>query len=324
MLAPLASAQTYQWKLPEGIAPPPVPADNPMSDTKVDLGLRLFGETKLSRNMSMACGSCHWHHLAFAENRATHPGIDNTPGKRNPPPLANIGYFPVLTWANPNATSLEIQALDPVFGEHPVEMGMAGMEKVMVERIARDACYTRHFAEAFPEEKEPVTLTTIFKAIAAFQRTLISFDSPWDKARRGKGEVSERAKQGEALFAQKNCASCHSGPQFTDYTHHDIGLEPSERDAGLAEKTGRKEDANRFRTPTLRNLWLSGPFMHDGRITSVTESILAHAKAADGKPAPKVSEDEAADIAMFLETLTDKDFINNQDLVTVKFKCEAP
>lgn len=322
-IVPAALAQEFVWKLPPGVSPPPTPADNPMSEVKVDLGRRLFSDPKLSRDQSMSCGSCHWKHAAFAENRATHPGVDNSAGKRNPPPLANIGYVSPLTWANPHATTLELQALDPVFGEHPVEMGMAGMEAVLVERVSADACYRKLFAEAFPEEAASISLPTIFKAIAAFQRTLVSFDTPYDRMQRGESvDLSERAQAGLKLLEESGCRTCHSGPNFTDLSFHDIGLTPSERDAGLAEKTGRAEDANKFRTPTLRNIWVTGPFMHDGSIDTVTEAILAHTRITNNGAPLQLGEEEAADISIFLENLTDKSFIDISVSERMSARCE--
>ncbi len=321
LAVPAALAQAFDWGLPEGVAPPPVPADNPMSVAKVELGRRLFNDMRLSRDQSMSCGSCHWPHAGFAENNPTHRGVDNSAGKRNSQPLANIGYISPLTWANPHATTLELQAMEPVFGEHPVEMGMAGMEGVLVERVSSDACYRLQFTEAFPENGGAISVVNIFKAIGAFQRTLNSFNSPHDRAGRGEAiEFSERAIRGRELFSGKGCQSCHSGPNFTDQKFHSIGLPVSERDRGLVEKTGREEDADKFRTPSLRNVWITGPFMHDGSISSVSESILAHT-LLNGRPAPKVSEEEAGDMAMFLETLTDSTFGSNATLVRVVERC---
>lgn len=323
-LLPAAIAQDFAWKLPPGVAPPSVPADNPMSEVKVNLGVRLFNDAKLSRDQSMSCASCHWRHAAFAENAATHRGVDNSAGKRNPPPLANAGYAPVLTWANPNATTLERQALDPVFGEHPVEMGMAGLENELLARLASDACYVRLFDEAFPGTSPSLTLPNVFKAIAAFQRTLVSFNSTYDRARRGETPgLDDSALAGERLFTEKNCHSCHAGPQFTDYLHHDIGLEPAERDRGLGEKTGLAEDNNRFRTPTLRNVWVTGPFMHDGSVASITGAIRAHTRSADGQASPVVTEEEAASISLFLETLTDASFLKLGNEPSLMERCNG-
>ena len=126
------------------------------------------------------------------------------------------------------------------------------------------------------------------------------------------------------LFKEKGCASCHGGPHFTDMKYHDIGLPYQERDQGLAERTGRTEDRNRFRTPTLRNVWVTGPFMHDGSVSSITEAILAHRKDTAGAVSPRPSEEDAADISIFLETLTDASFIRILDGERVSDRCARP
>jgi cytochrome c peroxidase len=320
-----AVAEDFAWDLPKGVAPPPAPADNPMSAVKVDLGRKLFNDPRLSRNFSLSCSTCHMQHRAYSETSATHPGVDDGPGKRNAPGLANVGYFPLLTWANPDDTSLEAQAHDPVFGEHPVEMGMSGMEGELVRRLSADACYRKLFAEAFANEAEPISVRTAFQAIGAFERTLLSFNSPYDRLQRGEPVlVSDQAKRGRLLFEQKGCQTCHSGPNFTDYKFHDIGLPHVESDAGLAEKTGRAEDRYRFRTPSLRNAGVTAPFMHDGSMTSITESIQAHTRTDQGGAAPVLSEEEAGDIAGFLETLTDDRFISSANFVKTPDRCRNP
>jgi cytochrome c peroxidase len=319
-----AAAQDFIWNLPPGIPPPPVPADNPMSDVKVELGQRLFNDPALSRNFSLSCSVCHMQYRGYSEVSATHRGVDDGPGKRNAPGLANVGYFPLLTWANPNATSLEGQAHDPVFGEHPVEMGMAGREGELVQRLSADPCYRKLFSEAFAGESTPISVTTAFQAIAAFERTLLSFNSPYDRFQRGElAAISDRASRGALLFRQKDCQTCHGGPNFTDYAFHDIGLPRSERDAGLADKTGQAHDRNLFRTPSLRNVGVTGPFMHDGSITNITGAIMAHTKTDGGRAAPSVSEEEAGDIAGFLETLTDDAFISSRSFKPAD-RCKNP
>ena len=318
-----SAADQFDWGLPEGVAPPPVPADNPMSAVKVELGQRLFHEPALSRDFSMSCASCHQQHRAFSETQKTHAGVNGQAGKRNAQSLSNIGYFPILTWADPAATSLEAQARNPIFGKHPVEMGMDGMEAELVRRLSANACYKGLFAAAFPEERGAVTLGTVTKAIAAYERTLLSFNSPYDRARRGEpAAISQGARRGAAVFEAKGCASCHAGENFTDYAYHDIGLPPAKRDAGLVEKTGKRGDANRFRTPSLRNVGVSGPFMHDGSINTLTGSILAHAKGRDGGPFPAVSEEEAAELAQFLDTLTDPGFVKSAKTGLKPARCQ--
>jgi len=320
-----AAAPSFNWALPKGVAPPPVPADNPMTPEKVELGERLFVEPALSRDFSMSCDTCHQRHRGFSETLSTHPGVDEQAGKRNAPGLANVGYFSVLTWANPANRTLEAQASDPIFGEHPVEMGMAKMEAELIRRLSADACYRRQFAAAFPEETDPISIKTVVKALGAFQRTLLSFNAPYDRAQRGEPVAfSGQAMQGAVLFEQKNCRSCHSGQNFTDNSFHDIGLPPASRDAGLIEKTGEQRDANRFRTPSLRNVGVTGPFMHDGSISSISGSILAHTRGKGGGKAPAISADEAAALSLFLETLTDKTFIESKASGGSDRRCEAP
>jgi len=196
-----AAAPSFDWALPKGVAPPPVPADNPMTPEKVELGERLFVEPALSRDFSMSCDTCHQRHRGFSETLPTHPGVNEDPGKRNAPGLANVGYFTVLTWANPTNRTLEAQASDPIFGEHPVEMGMAKMEAELVRRLSADVCYRRQFAAAFPDEKDPISVKTVVKALGAFQRTLLSFNAPYDRAERGEPVAfSGQAMQGAVLF----------------------------------------------------------------------------------------------------------------------------
>ena len=177
-LSAAAAAPEFDWGLPAGVAPPPVPAGNPMSTAKVELGQRLFYDVALSQDYSLSCDSCHQQHRGFSEVRPTHPGVNGQPGKRNAPGLANVAYLSPLTWADPSAVTLEDQAANPIFGDHPVEMGMAGRQAEVVRRLSADPCYRRQFAQAFPDAKDPVTLETLAKAVAAFERTLLSFDTP--------------------------------------------------------------------------------------------------------------------------------------------------
>jgi len=295
-----------------------------MSQAKVDLGHRLFYESALSRNHSMNCGTCHQQHRGFSEILATHRGVDGSMGRRNAPGLANIAYASPLTWADPTADTLEAQATNPIFGQHPVEMGMADMEAELIERLSGDACYRQQFAAAFPQENGAISVKTVAKALAAFERTLLSFDSPYDRLGRGETvPTSEQARQGSTLFRQKGCDGCHSGQDFTDYQFHDIGLPSEARDIGLASKTRRPQDANQFRTPSLRNVSETGPFMHDGSIASLSSSVLAHTRGRNGGAAAAVSEAEAADLSLFLETLTDPGFIKGVKFARPADRCKT-
>ena len=315
--------QPFDWRLPKGIAPPPVPADNPMSAVKVELGRRLFYDADLSVNGTMSCATCHEQRHAFTDTNQTRPGVHGDPGRRNIQALANVGYFKSITWADPRATSLEQQMLIPVLGLKPVEMGMAGQEAELARRLANDACYRQMFAQAFPEAGGRIDMDTVGMALAAFQRTLLAFDTPYDRDPKA---LPASAQYGEALFrsARLNCAGCHTGPHFTDAgkpdTYHRL---PGQIDAdpGLAEVTGRPEDQGRFRTPGLRNVAETGPYLHDGSARTLDAAIQRHYAAGD--PAAPTSA-ETSDLIAFLKALTDKSFLTDPRFALPQTACGRP
>ncbi|MEH0197008.1 cytochrome c peroxidase [Caulobacter sp. CCNWLY153] len=302
-----AAVSSFDWKLPEGVAPPPVPIDNPMSQAKVELGRKLFYDADLSIDGTMSCATCHEQRRGFTDSNRTHPGVHGDPGKRNVQTLANAGYFRALTWGDPGVKTLEAQALIPIAGTRPVEMGFAGQEAVLAARLAGQACYRRMFGEAFPEVGGEVSMVTIAKALAAFQRTLVSFDSPYDRRRRGEAvAVSAEAERGERLF-KAGCASCHAGPLFTDADKarfHRIDA-PFAGDQGLGDVTGEAADAGRFRTPSLRNAALSAPYLHDGSAPTLETAIRRH------RVAMRLGDRQVAELVEFLGTLTDETFVTD-------------
>jgi len=330
-----------------------VPADNPMSAAKVELGRHLFHDPRLSANGTMACASCHDQGRAFTDGQAVSAGVTGEPGTRSAMSLANVAYLPVLTWQNPQLTSLEVQALVPLFGEHPVEMGLAGREQQVFALFKADATYRRLFTRAFPAEAragEPAlfSLSTLTKALASFQRSLLSFDSPYDRYRYGgrKDAISPAAKRGEQLFfgERLECYHCHGGFNFTDNLKHvrmpfpEIGFHNTglynvdgtgaypKAAPGIVEFTGEPRDAGRFRTPTLRNVAVTAPYMHDGSIATLHEVLRTHyaraGRAVHGGGAANplrseliagfaISDAEIADVVAFLESLTDERFLRN-------------
>lgn len=349
----VAQAAPYAWKLPAWMPEPVVPADNPMSAEKVELGRHLFYDRNLSANRTVACASCHQQDKAFSDGRKLARGIHGQIGHRNSMTLPNVAYLPVLTWANPNVQALETQALIPIFGEHPVEMGMAGKEQLLLLRLKASARYRKLFAQAFPAESEQgetglISLRNVVRAIASFQRSLISVNSPYDRYRYG-GErhaISASARRGEALFfgERLECYHCHGGLHFTDNLQH-VKLPFAERgfhntglynqdgrgayptdNVGLAEFTGESLDMGRFRTPSLRNVAVSAPYMHDGSIATLRDVLLRHYAVAgrsslgtDG-PNPlrseliagfSISEAEVRDLLAFLHSLTDRSFLTD-------------
>ncbi len=214
------AADGWHWSIPDWLPAPRVPEDNPMSAAKVDLGRHLFYDARLSADGSVACASCHEQALGFADGRATAIGIDGETGTRNAPGLANVAYLPVLTWGNPMIESLEQHALIPMFGTSPVEMGGAGKETAIFAAISADPYYATAFPAAFPDKGGVVSLFTVTRALAAFQRTLISVGSPYDRYKYGgdKTAMTPAALRGENLFfgEKLECYHCHGGFNFTD------------------------------------------------------------------------------------------------------------
>lgn len=337
-IAPV-SAKGYAWRLPNGMAPPSVPADNPMSRIKVELGRRLFFDIRLSGPGYMACATCHKPELAFTDGRKVAIGVTGERHSRNTPTLANVGYLKRLGWAQPRPERLEVQLLRPMFGENPVEMGTLGHEVPVLTHVRSNSVYRDLFRAAFPRHAEAVddaiSFDTIARAIAAFQRTIVSGSSAYDAFAGGReAALSGAARRGLKLFnsARLQCSVCHVPPFFTDAVRdvrfHNTGLYnvdgagglPGD-DQGLANET-RATDTGRYRTPTLRNVAVTGPYMHDGSVATLAAVIDHYAAggraARDGRPSPlrsplvrgfQISTGERRDLIAFLESLTDKAFL---------------
>ena len=340
----------WQWTLPAGFPTPKVPADNPMSAAKVDLGRHLFYDTRMSGNGRFSCATCHVQRKAFTDGRAQSIGSTGQQHPRSSMSLANVAYAPVLTWANPGMHSLEQQAIVPMFGEEPVEMGLSGQERALFARIAAVPTYQTMFAAAFPGN-DSVSLDHIVKALGAFERTLISGRSPYDAFKAGKATaISAAAKRGETLFFSEKteCFHCHGGFNFTGTTDyegkgfaeiefHNTGLYNTdgkgaypEPNTGVHSITGKPEDMGRFKAPSLRNVAVTAPYMHDGSIATL-EEVLAHYNAGGrtirrgphqgvGSDNPLKSEfmkqmelapAELYDMVAFLRSLTDSSFLTD-------------
>lgn len=279
-----------------------------MLPAKVELGRRLFHDADLSADGTMSCASCHEQKHAFADGNATHPGVTGEPGRRNVPGLANIAWLSPLTFADPAARTLETQAATPVFGTHPVEMGMAGRETELGARLSKDGCYRAMFRNAFPESEGRIDFANMARALASFQRSMVSFGSAWDL-----GRMTGDAAAGQALF-NRDCASCHSGPHFTDLAFHRVETpDPATADQGLHEATGSEDDRGRFRTPSLRNVALTGPWWHDGTAQTLDEAIVRHGRAYDAN--------ELARLNAFLHALSDPAFTRRKALAMPERAC---
>lgn len=351
LLGETPTPDPYPWNLPAGMAPPPVPADNPMTPEKVELGRRLFYETRLSINGTTSCATCHDQKLGFTDGKAQAVGATGEVHPRNSMGLANIGYASVLTWGNPLMTTLEAQALVPLLGEDPIEIGMSKRQGEILADLEADVDYRSRFQEAFPGEEKPVNLSNIAKAIASFQRTLLSFDAPFDRAQRGDlRAMSPAARRGAELFFSERleCAHCHDQPFFSDAIQtarmrrpqiffHNTGLfniggtgAYPVGGQGIYEVTQQPADMGKFKAPSLRNIAVTGPYFHDGSAATL-EEVIEHYRvggrtiesgphAGVGKDNPmkdpliggfELSNDEKADLLAFLESLTDQSFLSN-------------
>jgi len=336
---------------PTGFPPQRLSPDNPYSLEKARLGRYLFYDRRLSGNETQSCGSCHQQSRAFTDGRATGLGSTREDHPRGPMSLANVGYFSALTWANPVQRELERQALVPLFGERPVELGLVGREAEMLDRLRRDRRYQQMFPRAFPADADPFTVANVTRAIAMFERTLVSADSPFDRFSRGDTTaMSESAQRGNQLFFSERleCFHCHGGYAFTDSVvsansafdetaFHNTGLYnvdargayPSQS-TGVRDVTGRDEDMGRFRAPTLRNIAVTAPYMHDGSIATLDgvidhyaaggRTIASGPNAGVGRDNPlksgfitgfTLTEQERRDLIAFLEALTDERFLHD-------------
>ena len=297
-----AEPAAYQWDLPKGFPRPRVPAANPMSGVKVELGRYLFYDKRMSGNGTQACATCHRQELAFTNGKPLAEGATGQIHPRSAMSLVNVAYSTALTWSNPGLRALEEQALTPMFGRHPVELGLSGRTDEFLERLRSDAVYRTLLPAAFPGQRDPFTIPNVTKALAAFERTIISARSPYDRYRYDGDEhaITDSAKRGEVLFFTDRtaCFRCHGGFNFSDATGFDGGnsqavfhntglynlpglLTYPPPNVGIYEFTKRPADAGKFKAPTLRNVGLTAPYMHDGSIPTL-EGVLDH-YAAGGR-----------------------------------------
>ncbi len=343
-----SAANTYAWNLPMGFPSPRLPTDNLPTTEKVELGRYLFYDPQLSGNGSQSCSSCHVQALAFSDGKVTPQGSTGEMHLRNSQALINVAYYATLTWANPVLVELEQQILVPLFGESPVEMGVTGHEAEVLARFQRDVAYQARFAAAFPDQPEPVSYHTVVQALASFVRSLVSGNSAYDRYVAGeKAALSPSAQHGMELFFSERfeCHHCHTGFNFSVATVHEkstfstvsfqnnglynldgAGAYPR-GNRGLYEVTGKPTDMGRFRPPTLRNIALTAPYMHDGSMTTLEEVVRHYAAggrlitdgalAGDGRRNPvknglipgfELSDQEVQALVDFLESLTDEQF----------------
>jgi len=281
--------------IPEGMgvlpANVPVPADNPMTEMKIELGKKLYFDPALSKSGNVSCNSCHNLGAWGVDNQVTSIGHKWQRGGRNAPTVFNAAFWSAQFWDG-RAPQLEDQAKGPPL--NPVEMANSDANEVVMR--LRKAGYGPLFAQAFAPNS--LTFDNMAKAISAFERTLLTPDSPFDQYVRGEGEISAAAKRGMKKVDEIGCTACHSGPLFSNNTFQKFAYGT---DPGRKGVTGKDEDDHAFRVQSWRNVAMTAPYFHDGSVKTLGEAVRIMAKK---QLDAELSDADVADIVAFLKTLT--------------------
>jgi cytochrome c peroxidase len=295
--------------IPKGFPLPKFPSDNQPTEARILLGKKLFEDPILSRDFTISCKTCHLKNMAFSDQQKLSAGIENRKGIRNTPGLFNIAYNKSFFWDG-GVPTLEQQVLAPI--ENPLEMDFNVSDAV--ERLEKDEEYRKLFRKAYNQEPSIYSLT---RAIANYERTLLSGNSRFDDYQQNKNmnALNESEKNGmEIFFGEKGeCFHCHSGFNFTDNSFMNNGLYENYADSGRQRVTQNEEDKGKFKVPSLRNINLTPPYMHDGSLATL-EEVIDHYNSGGKNNINKsffikplgLSEGEKKDIVNFLKSLTEK------------------
>jgi cytochrome c peroxidase len=277
-------------------AMPPIPSHNSMTQARVELGRMLFFEPRISASGVISCATCHNPALGYTDRIPRAVGHDGQIGERNTPTVLNSGFFGAQFWDG-RAATLEEQALGPIEAE--VEMAMP-LEQAL-QRITEFDIYVEKFHAAFPGDDDPVHADNVALALAAFQRTLNTPNSPFDLWLVGDdGAMSEAQKRGMVAFVERGCLACHAGPAFTDSQFHNIQV-PGSTDVGRYLVTGDELDRHAFKTPTLRNVALTYPYFNNGNVASLDDAIVVMGQEM---LAVELEGQELEDLVEFMHALT--------------------
>ncbi len=275
----VADAEEFQVEVPLGLPPLPVPEDNPMTEAKVELGKLLYFDPRLSADGTLSCATCHDPEMAWTEHQPTSEGIGGAFGDRNSPTIINSAYATVQFWDG-RADSLEEQALGPI--ENPIEMGHT--LDSMIATLSDLEVYADKFQEVFGTG---VTEEGVAKAIAAFERTVLSGNSPYDQFQAGDEEaLSEAQQRGWKLFEDAGCVTCHTPPLFSNYRFYNagIGMDTEEPDPGRKDVTGQDQDMGAFRVPPLREIANTHPYFHNGSVEELRDAVAIMAGGGIDNP----------------------------------------
>lgn len=307
------------YAVPSNLPPVPVPASDPLTEAKVELGRALFYDPRLSLDGTISCASCHRQETAFADGgRQTSRGVNNNFGQRNSPMIVNAAYQPYFFWDG-RAATLEEQAMGAFLNK--IEMAA---DTIAVARLLRSEDYKGRWYAAFGDTT--VNMSMAMRAIATFERTLVSANSPYDRYIRGDAQaLSTSQRRGMRLFFSDRtmCSNCHGGPNFTDNSFANIGLFRHYFDRGRYSITKRIEDEALFKTPTLRNVALTPPYMasgdsDDGELWTLEAVVEHYNKGGFNFPTQddrvkrlNLTPQEKADLVAFLHALTDSSVVTN-------------
>ncbi len=294
-----------------------IPSDNETSTEGIQLGRKLFYDPILSGDETQSCSSCHHQSRGFSDDKRFSVGIDGIAGDINASTIVNAGWQTSAFWDG-RAESLEDQAVEPV--HNPIEMNLEWSEAL--ERLNGHPTYPAEFLNAFGETN--ITRSLVVKAIAQFERSLISNNSKFDKFQRGEGTLNALEIEGYNLFLTEDaeCFHCHVPPLFMSNRLSNNGLDESPKE-GYMGVTGDESDRGKFRIPTLRNIEVSGPYMHDGRFATLEEVMNFYSDSIKTSPTVdgllpndhggfRFTELEKMQLVAFLKTLTDTSFLNNK------------
>ena len=310
LLAGTSTAGDYQLKIPFGLEESAlvIPDDNPLTREKIELGRLLFFDKRLSKDNTVACTSCHLSRLAFTDGQRVSTGIRGLKGGRSAPASINRVFSKAQFWDG-RAATLEEQSIGPFI--NPVEHGFANHDE-MIAKMKKIQGYRKLFNQVFGTD---ITIAAVGKAIASFQRTILSGNSPADRFDMGQDEkaISPEAQRGLELFRGKaRCTKCHSGFNFTDEKFHNLGIgwDNNSVDLGRYMVTKTPEDIGAFKTPTLREIARTAPYMHDGRFKTLEEVVNFYNQAGIKNPHQdeliiplELTDQEKHDLVEFLGTL---------------------
>lgn len=321
-------ATPYELKIPQGFPQMVIPVDNPMTVEGVALGRKLFYDKRLSGDNTQSCSSCHQQSHGFSDPNRVSTGITGAQGTRQAMSLVNLGWEKFFFWDG-RAATLEEQATMPVI--NPVEMNASWPD--VIAKLDADPVYKKMFFEAFGTRE--ITIARVTKAIAQFERTLISGNSKFDKVLRGEVSFTASEANGYDLFMKDkdeangisgaDCFHCHGPVLMAKQVYANNALDATFADPGLGAITGDPNDNGRFKAPSIRNIEVTGPYMHDGRFTTIDQVIMHYStglvNSATVDPLMKfvadggvgLSPQELTDLKNFLLTLTDNDFLTNPE-----------